>query len=133
MAKGQQLKAKMRNFRELHIWQNGIEILKLTYELTASFPKEEKYGLVSQMNRAAVSIPSNIAEGCSRNSDNEYKRFLEIAQGSAFELETQLVASIELKLVSIENDLHKRLMDLLHQEQKMINALISKIKHDKYH
>ncbi len=120
----------MRNFRELHIWQHGIEILKLTYAVTSSFPKEEKYGLVSQMNRASVSIPSNIAEGCSRNSEIEYKRFLEIAQGSAFELETQLIASVELKMAAMENESHTKLMELLHQEQRMINALITKIKND---
>lgn len=104
--------------------------MKLTYAVTSSFPKEEKYGLVSQMNRASVSIPSNIAEGCSRNSEIEYKRFLEIAQGSAFELETQLIASVELKMAAMENESHTKLMELLHQEQRMINALITKIKND---
>lgn len=78
----------MRDFRKLEIWNKGIAIVKTVYAFTADLPKSEKYGLISQMQRCAVSIPSNIAEGCSRNSEIEYKRYLEIAIGSAFELET---------------------------------------------
>ncbi len=84
----------MRNFRTLNIWVEGINIVKQIYVLAASLPQEEKYGLRSQITRAAVSIPSNIAEGCSRGSDVEYKRFLEIAMGSLYELETQLTIII---------------------------------------
>ena len=76
----------MRNFRNLEIWTRGIELVKEIYKLTSKFPSNEKFGLISQMQRASVSIPSNIAEGCSRNSDVEFKRFLEIAIGSSFEL-----------------------------------------------
>ena len=89
----------MRNFRNLNIWQQGIELVTYVYEVAAQLPKEEKYGIASQICRASVSIPSNIAEGCSRNSDIEYKRFLEIALGSAFELETQLVIIQKLKTI----------------------------------
>ncbi|MCG8698779.1 MAG: four helix bundle protein [Bacteroidales bacterium] len=78
----------MRNFRNLNIWQKGIQLVKMTYKISAQLPKEEVYGLKSQICRAAVSVPSNIAEGCSRNSEIEYKRFLEIAMGSLFEVET---------------------------------------------
>ena len=89
-------------------------------------PSEEKFGLKSQLSRAAVSVPSNIAEGCSRNSEVEFKRFLEIALGSLFEVETQLIISEELKYLDSE-DL-KSIFELISIESKMINSLISKIK-----
>ncbi|WP_139135180.1 four helix bundle protein [Roseivirga sp. 4D4] len=78
----------MRDFKKLKIWQSGIQLVEQVYQVTNTFPNAEKFGLTSQMTRAAVSIPSNIAEGGARNSQKEYKRFLEIALGSAFELET---------------------------------------------
>ena len=71
----------MRDFKKLEIWKNGITIVKHVYSLVQKLPSEEKFGLKSQLSRAAVSVPSNIAEGCSRNSEVEFKRFLEIAQG----------------------------------------------------
>ncbi|MBF9255225.1 four helix bundle protein [Pontibacter sp. 172403-2] len=80
----------MHNFKELKIWQRSMELAKLVYKTTAQFPANEKYGLTSQINRSAVSIPSNIAEGAGRNSSKEFSQFLSIALGSAFELETQL-------------------------------------------
>lgn len=79
----------MRNFKELKIWQLGMDIAVECYKLCADFPQSEKYGLTSQMTRAAVSIPSNIAEGCSRSSQKEYLRFIDISLGSCYELETQ--------------------------------------------
>ena len=81
----------MRDFRKYTVWQDGIKFVKRIYKFSESLPKDEKFGLISQIKRASVSIPSNIAEGCSRNSEIEFKRFLEIALGSAFELETQLI------------------------------------------
>lgn len=116
----------MRNFRELNIWKEGINLVKETYKLSKQLPKEEKFGLTSQICRAAVSIPSNIAEGCSRNSEIEFKRFLEIAIGSSFELETQLTIISELKYISEEEI--KSIIEILNKEQKMINNLISKLK-----
>ena len=89
----------MRDFRKLEIWKNGIEIVKHIYGLSAKLPFEEKFGLRSQMTKAAVSIPSNIAEGCSRNSEIEFKRFLEISIASLFEVETQLVIAKELEFI----------------------------------
>ena len=87
-ANGKQLKAiKMRDFKKLEIWKNGIELVKQVYQMSNKFPSEEKFGLGSQITRAAVSVPSNIAEGCSRNSEVEFKRFLEIDIGSVFEVE----------------------------------------------
>jgi four helix bundle protein len=116
----------MRDFRKLQIWANSIEQVVSTYAITQGFPNEEKYGLCSQLQRAAVSIPSNIAEGCSRNSDIEFKRFLEISIGSAFELETQLVIANKLNYISNEK-LEKELLTI-NELQRKINSLITKIK-----
>ena len=116
----------MRDFRKLNIWQNGISIVKMTYRMAEMLPENEKFGLKSQMCRAAVSIPSNIAEGCSRNSDADFRRFLDISLGSLFELETQLIVSEELKFAQ-RSDL-KELIDLIHKEEKMVNSLITKLK-----
>jgi four helix bundle protein len=81
----------MRNFKELKIWQKGFEISVLCYDLIGTFPPSEKFGLSSQLTRAAVSIPSNIAEGSSRSSEKDYSRFIEISLGSSYEMETQLM------------------------------------------
>ena len=116
----------MRNFRNLNIWKEGIEIVKEIYKLSQKLPSEEKFGLRSQITRAAVSIPSNIAEGSSRNSEVEFKRFLEIAIGSLFEVETQLIIIQELNLVSSEE--LKNIFELIEKEGKMINGLINTIK-----
>lgn len=116
----------MRNFRKLDIWKNGIELVKLIYKVCEILPSEEKFGLKSQLTRAAISIPSNIAEGSSRNSEVEFKRFLEIAIGSLFEVETQLIISKELGFIP-EKEL-ENIFILLEKEAKMINSLINKIK-----
>jgi len=116
----------MRNFRNLEIWTRGIELVKEIYKLTSKFPSTEKFGLISQMQRASVSIPSNIAEGCSRNSDVEFKRFLEIAIGSSFELETQIIIANELNLINPTET--KETIIIINTLQKQINALITKIK-----
>ena len=112
----------MKDFRKLQIWQKGIEISKMVYQLTEQLPEKEKFGLVSQMNRCSVSIPSNIAEGCARSSDIELNRFIEIALGSAFELETQLILTNEIYNIEIE-----KVMEELTIEQKMLNAYRSKL------
>ena len=83
----------MKNFKELKIWQKGLQVAINSFKITKDFPKEEKFGLASQINRAAVSIPSNIAEGSSRSSWKEYNHFIEISLGSCFEMETQLLIS----------------------------------------
>ena len=116
----------MRNFRKLQIWKQGIELVKEVYKLSNKLPTEEKFGLRSQITRAAVSIPSNIAEGSSRNSEIEFKRFLEIAIGSLFELETQLIIIKDLDL--IEDSETDPIMELIYKEEKMINGLITKIR-----
>ena len=116
----------MRDFRKLEIWQKGIEIVKTVYDISSHLPHTEKFGLTSQLQRAAVSIPSNIAEGCSRNSDKEFKRFLEIAIGSAFELETQLIIAAELSLLPVNE--FESILNRINTLQKQINSLITMLK-----
>lgn len=113
----------MKNYKELHIWQKGIEIVKQVYMLTKQFPETEKFGIVSQMTRAATSIPANIAEGSSRDSDKDYARFLQLSLGSAFEVQTYLVIVKELNWVS--PDKINSVEVLLEEEIKMIHRFIS--------
>lgn len=90
----------MHNLNELKIWRKAIDLAVDIYRVTAEFPPEEKYGLTSQIRRASVSISSNIAEGAGRNSEKEFKHFLGIANGSSFELQTQLFISNKLSLIN---------------------------------
>ena len=83
----------MHNYRELKIWHNSIDLSVDIYELVANFPSNKKFGLVSQLRRASVSVPSNIAEGSSRGSEKDFARFLTMSLGSLFEIETQLIIS----------------------------------------
>jgi four helix bundle protein len=92
----------MTNFRNLKIWQKGMELVIAVYKLSEIIPKEEKFGIKSQITRAVISIPSNIADGSSRSSKNDFKRFFEISLGSASELETQSLIIQELKLIKNE-------------------------------
>jgi four helix bundle protein len=86
----------MKDHKELDVWKKSMDLVQTVYELTGAFPKEEVYGLTSQLRRSAVSIPSNIAEGAARNTDKEFLNFLHIAQGSAAETETQLLIAQRL-------------------------------------
>ena len=115
----------MRNFKELLIWQKGIEIVRISYQISKQLPSEEKFGLVSQLIRAAVSIPSNIAEGSSRSSTKEYKHYLEIALGSTFEVET---LTIIIRDLFNEITITDRLIEMIIEEQKMLSSFISKLK-----
>ena len=90
----------MHNYKNLHIWQEGINLARRVYEVTSTFPANEKFGIVSQMTRAAVSIPSNIAEGAGRNSTKDFANFLSIAIGSIFELHTQIVICEQIGLIN---------------------------------
>lgn len=119
----------MRNFRELKIWQKGMDIVVEVYKLTSLLPAEEKFGLKSQLQRAAISIPSNIAEGCGRGTEADFKRFLEFAIGSAFEIETQLTAVDRLNLID-NNRIHP-VLQMISEEQKMLNSFISSVKRRK--
>src|SRR5919204_4156129 len=86
-----------RSYKDLVVWQKGIALAKLVYQLTKDFPSDEKFGLVAQMRRAAVSVPSNIAEGQARHTTGEFIQFISHAEGSVAELDTQLILSIELR------------------------------------
>ena len=90
----------MHNFKELKIWKNAIDISVEVYELIKKFPETEKYNLSNQMRRSAVSVSSNIAEGAGRNTDKDFLKYLGIAQGSTYELQTQLILSNKLKLIT---------------------------------
>lgn len=94
----------IRTYRDLELWQKSIELVKRVYGLTKKYPKQETYGLVSQMRRAAVSIPSNIAEGFRRFHNKEYKQFLYVSSGSCAELETQLTISKELAYITQDEE-----------------------------
>lgn len=103
-----------------------MEIVSKVYKLTKIYPNEGKFGLVSQTNRASVSIASNIAEGCSRTTPKDCKRFIEISLGSAFELETQLLIACRIGIIK-----EKEIIDIIeniHKEQRMINSFMEKLK-----
>ena len=119
----------MHQFKELKVWQKGRVLVKEIYQATHTFPKDELFGIVSQMRRAAVSIPTNIAEGCGRNSDKELCRFLDIANGSAFELETLMILSLDLEYLSQHK--FEEFDAKLNEVQKMIFGLKQSLKiHD---
>lgn len=92
----------MHNLKELKIWHKSIALAVNVYKATGNFPKEEKFGLTSQIRKSAVSIPSNIAEGAGRNSNNEFVHFLGVSNGSSYELQTQLIISNQLNLIASE-------------------------------
>jgi len=92
----------MNNFKELNIWKDAMLIAKNIFVVTKQFPSDERFGLVSQINRSVVSIPSNIAEGCGRSSKKEFHHFLAIALGSSYELETQLMLAESFGYISAE-------------------------------
>jgi len=113
---------KSHNFRELKIWQESIDLVKEIYSLTNDLPTDERFGLVSQLNRCSISIPSNIAEGSGRTSEKEFIHFLRIAISSSYELETQLILVKEIYLVDTE-----KLILKLSSLQLMIGAFIRKL------
>jgi four helix bundle protein len=119
------LSGKMRNFKQLKIWQKGFDIAVNAFQFTATLPKEEKFGLCSQMTRAAVSIPSNIEEGSSRSSDKDYARFVEISLGSFLELETQVLIAQQVGLGNIRAQ--TKLLEQLDEEEKMLIAFKSRL------
>lgn len=116
---------EMRNFRELEIWKESVDLTVSMYSIVKSFPNNEKYGLVSQMNRCSVSIASNIAEGC-RGGNKELVHFLNIALGSSFELETQL--EIANRIGFIDKEIFDNMISKLNILQKRINSFRTSIK-----
>lgn len=111
----------IRDYKDLHVWQKGMELAKQVYLLTGRFPSEEKYGLISQMRRAAVSVPSNIDEGQARNTTGEFVQFISHAEGSAAELDTQLRLSMDLGYCVAANV--SEIFRLLTDIQKMLKRL----------
>jgi four helix bundle protein len=114
-----------RSYKDLVVWQKGIALAKAVYRLTQSFPSTEKFGLVAQMRRAAVSIPSNIAEGQARHTTGEFIQFISHAEGSLAELDTQLILSIELKLCGSSSA--GPAFEFISELRKMLNVLRRKL------
>lgn len=118
--------ASKHNFRKLEIWKLGILLSKDIYAITTTFPKSETYGLTNQLQRAAVSIPSNISEGTARGTDKHFIQFLEAALGSAYEIESLLIITFEIGYISEEQ--FKELENQIHIIQGMIAKFIDNLK-----
>ena len=115
----------MKDFKELKVWHKAYALSLAVYEQSRKFPKEELYGLTSQLRRAAVSVGANIAEGCGRRSDGEFIRFLQIARGSASEMEHHLLLARDLKFLA--NETHRDLEKKLLEVQRMLTSLVISI------
>ncbi|MEX0904530.1 MAG: four helix bundle protein, partial [Balneolaceae bacterium] len=115
----------MRNFRNLSVWEKSHELTLAVYKSTALYPKEEIYGLTSQMRRSASSVPSNIAEGCGRNTQSQLAYFLNIGMGSASELEYQLILSKDLEFIS--NQIFKEQTNQVTEVKRMLTSLHQKV------
>ena len=115
----------INDYKNLQVWQKAIELVTQIYKITQNFPKEERFGITSQIQRAAVSIPSNIAEGKMRGGDVEFRRFLLIAFGSGGELETQLLITKNLGFITLKE--YNEITDMLSEVMKMLNRLIAKL------
>ena len=116
----------MKSHKDLHVWQKSIEFVTILYRITKIFPKEELYGLISQIRRAGISIPSNIAEGAARNYKKEFIQYLYVGLGSASELETQLIISRNLNYISPEK--YDSLLSDLTEIRIMLLGLIKSLK-----
>ncbi len=117
--------AKKHNFRNLKVWQLGIELVTQTYLLTRNFPDYEKFGLTSQLRRSAYSIPINIAEGSGRGTEKDFVRFLGFSLGSAYEFETHVIVCHNLKFLTKEDA--NELIDSVQSLQRMLNTFIIKL------
>jgi four helix bundle protein len=118
----------MRNFQKLSVWEKSHTLTLAIYKSTSSFPKEELYGLVSQMRRSASSIPTNIAEGCGQNTQPQFARFLNIAFGSASELEYQIILSKDLEF--FDKNTFKELTKNITEIKRMLASLLKKVQAD---
>jgi four helix bundle protein len=116
----------MQNYRDLKVWQRSHQVTLAVYRISQRFPQSELYGLTSQMRRAASSVPANIAEGCGRSTDADFLRFLQIALGSAHELDYHLLLAHDLNLIPTHD--YQTLLQDLTTTRRMLNALIQKIK-----
>lgn len=119
------LNEPIRSYRDLSAWKRGRELSLAVYQTTRCFPADERFGLTAQIRRSAVSVPSNIAEGYGRGRAADYARFLRVARGSLFELETQLLISLDLKYVQV--DAHERLQTLINECARPLSGLIRRI------
>ncbi|MEM0543573.1 four helix bundle protein [Flavobacterium sp. j3] len=115
----------MTSYRDLIVWQKSMSLVAFVYKMTMQFPTDEKFGLISQIRRSAISIPSNIAEGYGRNYRKDYSRFLQIARGSLFENQTQLEIAVNLEYIKVEN--LEEIKELSIEVEKMLNSLIKKL------
>ncbi len=126
MASGEkELSMQVKSYKDLIVWQKSMDLVEMIYQVTKSFPKDEQYGLTNQLRRAAVSVPSNIAEGQARNSTPEFGNFLSIARGSLAEVETQLM--IAERLGYIQPEKLREILELQIEINKMTNSLMSKL------
>ncbi len=116
---------EVRHYRDLLVWQKALTWVELVYAATCEWPSDERFGLISQVRRAAVSVPSNIAEGCARRSTPEFLRFLSIARGSLAEVETQLI--IAQRLTYLDEAALTRLLEPADEISRMLSGLISKL------
>jgi len=118
---------KIKSYKDLLIWQKGFQIVIAVYKLVKFFPQEELYALTNQIKRASVSVPSNIAEGYGRNGEKSFNHFIDVARGSLYELETQLLLSKELEFIT-DDELYNQILNLIEEEAKMINSFSKKLK-----
>ena len=116
----------LKSYKDLLIWQKAFEIVISSYKLVKTFPQEELYALTSQIKRAAIAIPSNIAEGYGRNTDKSFSHFIDISRGSLYELETQLLIAKELDFIQDIN-MFNHIISLINEESKMINAFYNSL------
>ena len=110
----------MQDFTKLKVWQKAHNFTVNLYRITSSFPKEERFGLTNQIRRASISIESNLSEGCGRNGDKEFSRFIDIAQGSAYEVRCQLFIARDLEFLSVDS--FKLLLDKIDEVSRMMIA-----------
>ena len=121
-----QMDVKMKDFRQLKVWEKAHLLALEIYKATATFPKEELYGLMSQLRRASVSIPTNIAEGCGRNTDADFARFLQIAMGSASETEYEIILAFDLGFLS--KNQFESLQSQAEEVKKMLASFIKTLR-----
>ena len=115
------------SYRDLNVWQNGMDLVEDVYKITANFPKEEKYGLTSQLRRCSVSIPSNIAEGFMRKSTKEYIQFLYISLGSLGELDTQMEITVRLSFIERQKEFNEKSLLVRKQLYGLVKSLKNKL------
>ena len=115
----------MRNFRKLKVWEKAHHFTRQVYRITMNFPSDERFGLRVQLSRAAASVPTNIAEGCGRDSERELARFMSIAAGSASETEYQLLLACDLNY--IQDETHRELNQQVNEVKRMLNSFIQQL------